>query len=165
MGLAQVFHQGLSIEISGEVLGIVDAVETIAKGEQTLFYLGQRLLEFSHQNIEDVDLCHKHSIRFEVSKQFFPHFACDRVCIFFDLGYGVSYLGGCLSFEYKCVQDAYLDVSYGTQGVSKSHLDLSHDVLCGSILQTLYPNVYISSTNTGSSTGSWRCVGQRFSAR
>ena len=68
VGLTQVFQQGLSTENSGEVLGVVNAVEAIAKGKQTPFYLGQRQLEFSHRNIGDVDLCHKHSVRLGASK-------------------------------------------------------------------------------------------------
>ena len=43
-----------------EFLGVVDTVELVTRGKQTLFYLEQCLLEFSHRYIGDIDLCHDH---------------------------------------------------------------------------------------------------------
>ena len=77
----------------------------------------------------------------EPRKQLLPSFPRERVCISVDLGDSGSYRGDCLSFEEKHVQDTYLDVFRGTQGVSNGRLDLSYNVLYGSTLANITGDV------------------------
>ena len=55
---AKILHQRLAIEDSSKFVGVVTTVETVATDKKTLLHLGQRLLDFAHQYIGDVDLCH-----------------------------------------------------------------------------------------------------------
>ena len=152
----------------------------MVKGEQSPFYLEQCLLEFSHRNIEDVDLCHERSIGSECRNSF-----CHVLRAFVLVSLSILAMVRC-TLEFVFLSSRHVSRIRNSMcrvvpKVIQMAVFIFSTVFCADspspIVQKMfpdlrttssrrmYPNAYISSTKTGSSTRGCTCVGTRFPPR
>ena len=160
------FHQDLAIENSGEILNVVDTIMSIAKDVQTPLYLGQGLLKFAHRYIGDIDLRHKHIVGFALV--YFFHALRAAAVVFLSNLEMVFRMEEPASSSSTSVCKMVTPMCRADPIGSRRAVRILHTMFCAELsfpvlhkalayLETVssrrrYPNVYISSTNTGNLT-------------